>query len=595
MKKLLLLSIPLFCLLQSFASSVDNSSVTFNELIEAMQNETPEAMECCPGQLKDINFRNVTIDFNRETDEWLDTRYGNQSNKKIIIKNNINFINCEFPNLFWYLSNDIEFQGYVTFNNCNQIKAIFKNCTFHKSVWVLGNEVEFIEFVNCDFKHGFKMNRTLVTDRLRFNNCNFNLRLDSFDDFGNALGTSPKLFSLQYRLDPPMNLMIENCTFDLPDTLSNLTDKQQIESGFTVDLNFSNFSNLRFNYNKLGASLILDRTSVINHFSTHDCEFEKYVFTEHFSINSSNSLIQWSSIESDKIAIYSEETQEVVHMGTEAKLCDELNFKTLVSSYSIFYASYRLQGDRISANKCYREWKDIETIYLNHQKNTDKSVDTYFLYYMNIFLDFFCHYGTSPTRAIKMSFYAMLFFASLYFVFPSAKFKSRTYVYRIRMYFEYFTNQKGLVDMFVTDEMRRMRDRKYEEFLSEIKEYKEILPFYFRLFGKQVYWLDQLNRSIKRFIYKRFDNITGTWEDLSNSRKITSSILYGVLILFIMMYYTFIRVLDALTLSLNAFSTLGFGDIPVKGTVRYITILEGFIGWFLLSIFSVSLISQILW
>jgi len=59
-------------------------------------------------------------------------------------------------------------------------------------------------------------------------------------------------------------------------------------------------------------------------------------------------------------------------------------------------------------------------------------------------------------------------------------------------------------------------------------------------------------------------------------------------------YSAFIHILNALTLSLNAFTTLGFGDIPAHGAARYVTIVEGFIGWFLLTIFSVSLINQVL-
>ena len=51
---------------------------------------------------------------------------------------------------------------------------------------------------------------------------------------------------------------------------------------------------------------------------------------------------------------------------------------------------------------------------------------------------------------------------------------------------------------------------------------------------------------------------------------------------------------NALMLSINTFTTLGFGDIPIKGLTRYLAIIEGFIGWFMLSIFSVSLISQLL-
>ncbi len=59
-------------------------------------------------------------------------------------------------------------------------------------------------------------------------------------------------------------------------------------------------------------------------------------------------------------------------------------------------------------------------------------------------------------------------------------------------------------------------------------------------------------------------------------------------------YSGFIHILNALTLSLNAFTTLGFGDIPTHGAARYVTIVQGFIGWFLLTIFSVSLINQVL-
>lgn len=55
-----------------------------------------------------------------------------------------------------------------------------------------------------------------------------------------------------------------------------------------------------------------------------------------------------------------------------------------------------------------------------------------------------------------------------------------------------------------------------------------------------------------------------------------------------------ISYLNALTLSINAFTTLGFGNIPTVGIARYICILQGFLGWFLLSLFSVALINQVL-
>lgn len=51
---------------------------------------------------------------------------------------------------------------------------------------------------------------------------------------------------------------------------------------------------------------------------------------------------------------------------------------------------------------------------------------------------------------------------------------------------------------------------------------------------------------------------------------------------------------NAMTLSFNSFVTLGFGSIPTSGLARYVCILQGFIGWFLLSIITASLINQVL-
>jgi len=56
----------------------------------------------------------------------------------------------------------------------------------------------------------------------------------------------------------------------------------------------------------------------------------------------------------------------------------------------------------------------------------------------------------------------------------------------------------------------------------------------------------------------------------------------------------FLSFVNALTLSINSFVTLGFGNIPTKGAARYVCIIQGFIGWFLLSIFTVALINQVL-
>ena len=82
---------------------------------------------------------------------------------------------------------------------------------------------------------------------------------------------------------------------------------------------------------------------------------------------------------------------------------------------------------------------------------------------------------------------------------------------------------------------------------------------------------------------------------ISNYRDFTQKNDKGYIKPFLAMVGGFLlSLLNALTLSLNSFVTLGFGSIPTKGLARYVCILQGFIGWFLLSIFTVALINQVL-
>jgi len=54
------------------------------------------------------------------------------------------------------------------------------------------------------------------------------------------------------------------------------------------------------------------------------------------------------------------------------------------------------------------------------------------------------------------------------------------------------------------------------------------------------------------------------------------------------------KVLNVLMLRLYSFIILGFGEIHTRGIERYVVIIEDFIGWFLLKLFRVSLITQLL-
>jgi hypothetical protein len=93
---------------------------------------------------------------------------------------------------------------------------------------------------------------------------------------------------------------------------------------------------------------------------------------------------------------------------------------------------------------------------------------------------------------------------------------------------------------------------------------------------------------------KKTDILQGTWSELNPRQKRWKNIQIGVFLIIGLIYDFSIKILNALMLSINTFTTLGFGEIPIRGLPRYLAIIQGFIGWFMLTIFSVSLISQLL-
>ena len=101
------------------------------------------------------------------------------------------------------------------------------------------------------------------------------------------------------------------------------------------------------------------------------------------------------------------------------------------------------------------------------------------------------------------------------------------------------------------------------------------------------------SKIISRFL-ESTDVLQGKWQDLTPKQKRWKNIQIGFLLTIGLVYDLFIKALNALMLSINTFTTLGFGEIPIKGLPRYLAIIQGFIGWFMLTIFSVSLISQLL-
>lgn len=194
---------------------------------------------------------------------------------------------------------------------------------------------------------------------------------------------------------------------------------------------------------------------------------------------------------------------------------DEINqsepYDKLVYNYKQMHTNYKDRGDIASANAAYVLLKDLTLARDLQTYRADRTFENWVQYRIGILMKLYTRSGTSPAKAIVISFVIILLFSFVYVFYPS--------------------------EWDVVSKKKMLRD--YGEFIEK-NEKGYLLPFLKLLLGLFLSWL------------------------------------------------------NAFALSLNAFVTLGFGAIPTKGLARYLCIIQGFMGWFLLSIFTVALINQVL-
>ncbi len=557
-------------------SPIDGQTVTFTKFIDEMA--------ACS---RYTTFENVKIRYKMPEDkEGMDKRFGGGSSE-LFISANIRLLNCEFDADYWLVLRNITFMDYFAITNSSPIKAIFKECTFKKTLRIFTNSIDFIDLDSCNLEHGFKFFRNTVKDRLTLKNCSVSVNPSLFGDT-DALDMEARLFRLSNKQDG-FDLVIQDSKFVLPENLKN--DPQ-----FFVVLTESDFKNLSFTGNTVNATIDLSESTVSNAFVTNECKFNGNIVMDAFNINPINTRVQWSTVENNRIAIFDHKNKLTYNGRNIDSIGSEVQFANLISCYANFYNAFKSQGNRIAANSCYVEWKNIETSYLNKQYSSGRDKGVFFNYLMNVFLRTFCDYGTNPLKAIQIAFYVLLFFAGIYFFFPYSilSFHKRTMFDQLKIYGYYLSSPKTLLEIEDSIIAKDIKTPTYNEYMSFVTESKGKVPWYFNIFGKPLYFLELIRSKPTKLFYKLIDIFPDEWENMSSTKKIMATILYGAVFLFTVIWFLLIHILDSIALSLNVFSTLGFGQIPIKGIPRYLTILEGFIGWFLLSIFSVSLISQVI-
>jgi hypothetical protein len=586
------------------ASSIDGKRVTFTRLLEELTRTTvdPPSSKTIGSPVafwakKDfIILKDVEIIFDRAIDNALDQRFVSNG-EPIVIKKGVEFVRCKFPALFWYLLRNVVFEDAVGFRHCSQMYAKFKEVTFKKHFFIYETQIEFFEFEKCNFLHGLDIGQnTKVADHISFTDCTFSMvpelirnpRVHDDQNVIKNLVAIPPLFRITNRVDP-FDLSFDRCRFTLDSAIHN-------RERFTVELHSSQFNSFRFVQGYSNIPINFSYSFITNQFSVHHCNFEGKVLAEALNFSTGNAKLEWSSFSNSKIAVYDTEQKIFLFGDVLNRIEDDFYFNTLISTYALFYTTYRQQGNRLSANACYREWKDIETAYLDFLRKRDTHFQVYFSWLMNVFLKVFCDYGTNPIKSMVWSFYVMIGFAVFYFFFPkqSGIYSSMPLRLKVKNLSRWYTEKKSLENLFHESANLPVESGDSLELSKFISTHKKSLPVYYMLFSSRWMNVSSVYYKIEKFILKRFIKLVDTWRSKSSLFRSLASFTFLLMIVFMVFIDLLMRLLDALTTSLNAFSTLGFGDIPVRGVAKYLAVLEGFIGWFLLSIFSVSLISQII-
>jgi hypothetical protein len=332
-----------------------------------------------------------------------------------------------------------------------------------------------------------------------------------------------------------------------------------------------------------------------------DCTFKEGVFLKDLFFNE-RSNINWSALEKN-IMLHSFESgrqypsflDSIQDYGLlERELGIEEFCEEQIKNKRIFQSVFRAQGSSRKANAVMVEIKDLETAMWEHAFLEDKTLNSYFNWKMNTFLKRFSAYGTNPVIAIIYSIKVILIFALFYlFLHNDWDLNSRKKVgKRLAFMLKYLQVDKGL------SELDREEQKDAKDSLNQLHTNNERsegkVPVFLR---KAIRWYvksNLLSNKIRDFALRKMDILSGTYSALSKAKRTKVAFLSSLWLLIFLAYTLLVKVLNALTLSLNAFTTLGFGNIPTSGFSRYIVIVQGFIGWVLMTVFSVTLISQLL-
>lgn len=534
----------------------------------------------------------------------IDNKFTFSAQDSLIVSSQLRLKNVHFQHLYEDEGNGlhhIRFKEPVVIENSTSL--VLSNCVFEKGYYLdinipLNSYVDYFEMTYEVYGADITINESIIKG-------DFYVDIGTIDTYSSIFFTllSSHLYS---DLSNETTVFTNNIrSFDVAfnEFHGNNLTSFYIDKTREVFFEYNSFENANVVLNHAGIS----SESVID-FS--DNNFKKYVllFVEDFAKSDVYDWRDWKDkvisnrgfseflrhVDDDLVQNSAKTDSLIVAYDRIEKYKLEQAYKFEKRLFGGFYNLYTQQYDTDFANIVYVSLKNLDTERYNQLYLINPSFKNFFKWKINQFLKVFSLYGTSPSRTVIISVWIVFIFAFIYLFFPNSwdTINRNRLIKRLEFYSRYFRSKKSMKDLY--DDNRSKDLMTFEDFKTYLGQSKKEIPSYFILLAKPIFYFAGANYKIVSRVLSKMDVLKGRWVELPKRKKIVSSIVIGFWLFFLLLFDLFIKFLNALTLSLNTFTTLGFGEIPTTGIPRYLAIIQGFIGWFMLSIFSVSLISQVL-
>lgn len=548
--------------------------------------------------------------------------------EETVILSNYNIVSTPDDNIL-LVDKVFDVEYHLSGTDHPECKMFFYDCVFDMNSSLVFSNWMFkrLNFVNCTFNMPLVLTDCALTGthELLFENCFFHndLVLNMSEITGANLRLSKDTFNKQFLIGQNLNqLYIEYCVFKADHNLFKKMDEEKthyqlgaaslnigeitlnhcrfesqgISNLFSVDFGNTQMTKLTMFANQMSTINFTD-AGIEKALLIDSLNISNFIGIQNFDFPEANTNVPWDNLKGQKLALFQTGLSELVvpyQAKTKNQLEQTLLYNDLISMYKKLNKLYTERGDLQSANGSYVEIKEIETSRQEYIQEVNPSTNNYINLLLNRVLLYFSDYATNPGKSVRRAWEILLLFTFIYML---------SYSGWDGMNYGFYLTQFKLFATYIKEdlEVKQVYEQKEDPNANLMKEIKENylrdrkkVPRAIILFGEPLHFLGRLRLVMVPTLIRFFDFQPRKWENLNASERMLSGLIIFTIVVIFAVYVLAVKFINSFVLSLNSFIAIGFGVMPEKGVAMYVSIIEGIIGWFLLTIFTITLFSQVL-